>query len=71
MTSNPAVFEKAIAESNMYDQVIGPDNVSTVPLETINAYREHGDRNCTSKRMWRDPTGTGMEMGKLTIYHGS
>jgi len=55
----------------MYDQVIGPDNVSTVPLETINAYREHGDRNCTSKRMWRDPTGTGMEMGKLTIYHGS
>jgi transaldolase len=25
------------------EQIIGPDTVNTVPLETINAYRDHGD----------------------------
>jgi len=37
MTSNLAVFEKAIAESNIYDYIIGHDTVITVPLETTNA----------------------------------
>ena len=50
MTSNPAIFEHAIVESHGYDddiralagKQIGPDMVTTVPLATLAAYRDHG-----------------------------
>ncbi len=37
MNSNLAVFEKTIAESNMYDYIIGHYTVITLPFETTKA----------------------------------
>jgi transaldolase len=38
VTSNPSIFEKAIAESRDHDE-----DIRTMALETLEAYRDHGD----------------------------
>jgi transaldolase len=51
VTSNPAIFEKAITSTKnpayldvkYVEPLIGPDTVNSLPLEAINAYRDHGN----------------------------
>ena len=44
------------------DSLIGPNTVNTVPLETIDAYRDHGD---PKSRLEQDPKGADWIMAQL------
>ena len=39
------------------EALIGPDTVNTVPLETLDAYRDHGEPKSGSKKKSRKPAG--------------
>jgi transaldolase len=66
VTSNPAIFEKAIDGGGQYDEalgtknpvrdvlyvdeLIGPNAVSTIPPHTLDAFRDHGRVRADKRR---------------------
>lgn len=98
MTSNPSIFEKAIADSHDHDDarfrrladrgahpqrllwaststknpdyddvkyveaLIGPETINTAPLETIDAYRDHGEPKA---RLQEDVAGARQVLERL------
>ena len=44
------------------EALIGPDTVNTVPVETLNAYRDHGDPKI---RLEQDVAGASMDLARL------
>ena len=39
------------------ESLIGPDTVNTVPVETLDAYRDHGDPKPAWSKMSNEPAG--------------
>ncbi|MBP1694555.1 MAG: transaldolase [Chloroflexi bacterium] len=67
-TKNPAYTDTKYVEA-----LIGPDTIDTVPLETLNAYRDHGhpeqslDRNVAQARQALDSlAGVGISLDAVT-----
>jgi len=62
-TKNPAYSDVVYVE-----ELIGPDTVDTVPLETINAYRDHGDPEARLEQDLEKATWVLEQLPRLGIH---